>query len=64
MDWKNKWEGKKVFIKLKDGSCYNGTVTNVDDDGLLVWINLLDKYGKDITILNSEIIKIVDETNG
>lgn len=62
MDWKD-WIGKKVFLKLRDGGCYSGKVVEVDDSKPpLVWLILIDKFGNKITIVHSEIVKIVDES--
>ena len=61
MEWKN-WEGKKVFIKLRDGGCYSGNIIEVDNSSPpLIWLTLIDKYGNKVTVVHSEIIKIVDE---
>jgi small nuclear ribonucleoprotein (snRNP)-like protein len=61
MDWKD-WTGKIVFIKTKSGSVYSGKVIDVDNSSNpLIFISLIDKFGKEITIEHSEIIKIVEE---
>ena len=59
MEWKN-YNGKKVFIKLRDGGCYNGKVLDVDitSGKPLIWITILDKYNNKVTFVHSEIIKI------
>ncbi len=58
MEWK-KLNGKRIFIKLRTGDVYNGDVTDVDEKSPgLVFITLLDKYGKEVTIVHSEIIKL------
>lgn len=59
MEWKA-LNGKKVFIKLRDGGVYNGLVLEVDDSSTnkLIWLTILDKYNKRVTIVTSEIIKI------
>ena len=54
------WIGKKVFIKLVSGECYNATVIEVDDD----FMRILDKYGETVIISLKQILKIVDETEG
>lgn len=61
MDWKE-WIGKIVFVKLKGGGVYSGKVVDVDDSSKpLIFITLIDKFGKDVTFEHSEIIKIVEE---
>lgn len=63
MEWKN-WMGKRVFVKLKDGSVYNGLITDVNTStNILVWITLVDKYNEEVVFVQSEIIKMVDESN-
>lgn len=59
MEWKA-LNGKKVFVKLRDGGVYNGLVLEVDDSSTnkLIWLTILDKYNKRVTIVTSEIIKI------
>lgn len=62
MEWKE-WQDKKVFLKLRDGGCYSGKIIEVDDSKPpLVWLVLIDKFGEKVTIINSEIVKIVDES--
>jgi len=57
MEWKD-WTGKKVFIKLTDGSVFSKSlVKEVDDD----FISIIDKFGNPATISISQIIKIVEE---
>jgi small nuclear ribonucleoprotein (snRNP)-like protein len=61
MDWRE-WRGKRIFVKLKDGSVYSGKVNEVDDkDSNLIFINITDKFGEKVTIVHSEIIKIKEE---
>lgn len=58
MDWKG-LEHKKIFVKLRDGSVYNGVVDIVDNSSTpLIFITLIDKYGKYVTIVHSEITKL------
>ena len=57
MDWKE-WIGKKVFIKLIDGTIFSKSIIKEVDDK---FINLLDKYKNPATISISQIIKIVEE---
>lgn len=61
MEWLD-WFGKYVFIQLKSGGKYTGTIIDVDDSSKpLIWITILDKYNKKVTFVHSEIIKIVQE---
>jgi len=58
MEWKE-WIGKKIFVKLKCGDVYNGKIISIDDENpSIIWITLIDKFDKEITIVHSEIIKI------
>lgn len=61
MDWKE-WVGKKIFVQLKSGGYYSGVVEYVDDSNpTFVFIFMTDKYGKKVTFVHSEILKIVEE---
>ena len=61
MEWKE-WLGKYIFVKLRNGGVYSGEVVDVDDsDNLLTWITIIDKFGKRVTFVHSEIIKIKEE---
>ena len=61
MEWLN-WFGKHVFVQLSKGGCYTGIVIDVDvSSPPLVFITLLDKFNKQVTFVNSEILKIVQE---
>lgn len=56
------WEGKKVFIILKNKRQYSGEIIDVDLFGNgLVWISMNDKFGNRITFVNSEIEVIQEE---
>ena len=57
MEWKD-WEGKKVFIKLKDGSCFSKSyITNGDED----FLHIVDRDLVKSIIAISEIIKVVED---
>lgn len=56
MEW-NDWNGKRIFLKLKDGSVYSGKVIDVDGD----FIKFIDKFNSKVTVNVNEIIKIVEE---
>jgi len=59
--WKY-WEGKRIFILLKNHRQYSGTVVDVDDSNKpLIWISINDKFGKRITFVHSEIDVIQEE---
>jgi hypothetical protein len=61
IDWKD-WKGKRIFIQLRSGAVYSGNVIDVDDSSKpLIYIKLIDKFGKDVIVLHTEIIKIVEE---
>lgn len=61
MDWKE-WNGKRVFLKLRDGAVYSGNVVDVDDsDRLIIFLTLIDKFGEKVTIVTSEIVKLKEE---
>ena len=58
MEWKE-WVGKKnVFIKLRDGSIFSNCKIIDSNENFL---SLIDKFGSNVMIATSEIIKIVDE---
>ena len=64
MDWKY-WNGKYIFVQLRSGAVYSGKVIEVDiSDGKLIWFSIIDKFGKNITFVHSEIEKIVEEDRG
>lgn len=55
------YERKKVFIKLKNNREYSGKVLIVDTSFLpLIWITILDKFGKKVTLLQTEI-SVIEE---
>lgn len=59
--WKY-FEGKKVYLVLKNNRQYAGEVIDVDDSSMpLIWITILDKFGKRITFVHSEIEMIQEE---
>lgn len=60
--WKY-WEGKKVFIILKNKRTYQGEVIEVEinPNSPLVWIILKDKFDKRVQFINSEIDLIQEE---
>lgn len=60
--WK-KWEGKKVFIILKNKRQYSGIVIEVEvnDNSPLIWITIKDKFGNNIGFSVEEIELIQEE---
>ena len=59
MEWED-WNGKRIFVKLRDGGCYTGDVIDVDV-GQISFLTIIDKFQKKVTFATSEITKIVDE---
>ena len=57
MEWKD-WIGKKVFIKLIDGSIFSESLITDFSDGFL---SLTDKFDNSVTVNVSQIIKIVED---
>ena len=56
------WEGKKVFLILKNQRRYSGQVVEIDTSGLpLVWMVLIDKFDKRIMFSVEEIETIQEE---
>ena len=63
MEWKE-WNGKRIFIQLKSGAVYSGKVIDVDTNSdPLIFISIIDKFGENVTIAHSEIVKIKEEAN-
>ena len=59
-NWKE-WQGKKAHIILRNNYEYNCEIISVDDAGNgLIFINVIDKFGKKITFASGEI-KFIEE---
>ena len=58
--WKY-WEGREVYIILKNKRTYSGNVLSVDVQPILTWITLNDKFDKRITFSIEEIEVIQEE---
>ena len=59
--WKY-WEGKTVYIILKNNRKYSGKVIEIDDQTLpIIWMVLIDKFDKRITFCVEEIEVIQEE---
>ncbi len=62
MDGWKRFDGCKVFIRLRNGRVYSGVVNSVDDSSApLIFITIEDKFGKPVTIAHSEIVEIKEE---
>ena len=62
MDGWKRYDGKKVFLRLRNGRVYSGVVQSVENNpNGLTWITIIDKFGKPVTIVNSEIVEIKEE---
>jgi len=62
--WKE-WLDKKVFINSRNSSHpFTGIVVEVDETSAkpLIWITIIDKYKKRVTLSHSEILSIKEET--
>lgn len=61
MEWKE-WIGKNVFIRTTHERVYSGVIRDVDCDHLpIIWIVLIDKFGKIIQFSAEEIVQIKEE---
>ena len=61
MDGFKDYEGKRVFIKLKNGRSYSGKILKIEDRGECSIITLLDKFGMRVGFYDSEISVIEEE---
>jgi len=55
------YEGKRVFLKLKNNREYSGKILKVEDKGSCSIIILLDKFGKKVGFYDTEISVIEEE---
>ena len=61
MIWK-RYVGKKVYVILKSGRNYSGTIEEVEDAGNgIVWLSLIDFKNHLVTIGTGEIKMIQEE---
>lgn len=58
--WKD-YEGKRVFIKLKNGREYSGKVLEIKDKGNCSIIIILDKFNRRVGFYDSEISVMEEE---
>ena len=59
--WKD-WEGKRVFIILKNKRVYTGEVLEVEGNYPLCWITINDKFNQKIGFCTEEI-EVIQEEN-
>ena len=59
--WKY-YEGKKIFVILKNGRQYSGEVLNVNQESPpLIFFTILDKFNNHVTFVNYEILNLEEE---
>lgn len=59
----NRWKGKRVFIRTNNHRVYSGVVTDVDyDSPAVTFITIKDKFNLIVSLANTEIIEIKEET--
>lgn len=52
-------ENKIISVNLKTGTYLSGVITEVVDTGNnLIWVHLIDKFGKLAVFLNTEIVEL------
>ena len=56
MNWKE-WIGKRIFVKLLNGTVYSGIVLDVDES----FFSIKDKFGQQVNFLISQIERIKEE---
>lgn len=61
MDGWKYWENKEVFIILKNKRKYTGKVIEVEKNGILHWITIIDKFNNRIGFSVEEIELIQEE---
>jgi len=60
MEWLE-WKGKKIFLRTKHGKVYSGKVIDIEVGSPLIWIIIIDKFGKRVQFSSTEIIEIKEE---
>lgn len=53
------WIGKRIFVRLKSGDVYTGTVRNVDQ----LFVYIIDKFGSDVLFSIDDISKLKEESD-
>ena len=62
MEGWNYWNGKKVFIILKNRRQYSGEVVDVDLSAKpIIFISIIDKFNNRVTFAQSEIDVMQEE---
>lgn len=62
MDGWKYWDGKKVYIILKNKRIYSGKIIEVNESSNnLIFLTIIDKFNCRITVCNSEIYLIQEE---
>lgn len=61
MNWRE-LEGKRVYLRLKNGRIYSGIVKEIDERSPpLVFISIIDKFSNLVVFVNSEVLEIREE---
>ncbi len=55
MDGWQEFVKKRVYVKLKNGREYTGTILKISDKGSCSIVLILDKFGQKVGFYNSEI---------
>lgn len=61
MEGFKKYEGKTVFIQLKNGRSYSGKVLEIETKGEISILTICDKFGKNVSFYVGEISVIEEE---
>lgn len=61
MDGLKEYEGKNVYVKLKDGRKYSGKVLRVENKGTYSVIFIMDKFGFNVSFPDSSISLIEEQ---
>ncbi len=64
MDGFKIYEGKNVYIILKNNRAYSGKVLEVENKGSCSLIIILDKFGKRVAFYDTEILVMEEELKG
>lgn len=63
MEW-YEWIGKNIFVKLQDGSVYNGKIINCfNSSDKKEFLEIIDKFGEKVCFPINEIRKIKEESD-
>lgn len=61
MDGWKRWQGKKIFLRTKNNRVYTGIVEEVNEEGMLTFFTIKDKFDKIVCFVSSEILEIKEE---